>query len=319
MTVCKFFRWRLIDLLSPMAASLLGLVLVIVSPIVSSAGSPEVDGEEAAHFHHVRLNVVDPAKTIEFYTKNLGAVEIKYRSRVPALFTERSFLLLNKAASPPPHLPHSAISHIGWASVNGQADFEWLKSRGVEFETPIGKLGNNYGMYFYGPDKELIELWTGGKHHRFDHVHLWATDVETTARWYEKHLGLKVRVNPKPTSKDREDIRAIWMAFMQCDNVGFAVFGRPDFDSRWWPGGSYTKEDAPSEFQTTKGRAIDHLAFSYRRIEPVYERMQAAGVKIAEPITLREDTGHKSFYIVAPDEILIEIVEAKPIPESSWE
>ena len=289
----------------------------------ASAHEPTTSAEKAekrgAHFHHVRLNVTDPAATIAFYTKNLGAVETQYFGRHPALFTERSFLLLNKVDSPPPFMPHSAVSHIGWASVNGQADYEWLKSQGVEFETPIGKLGNNYGMYFFGPDKELLELWTGGKHHRFDHVHLWASNVDATVKWYQKHLGLTGRAGPKPTTPDREDIRAIWMGFMQCDNVGFAVFGRPEFDSIWWPGGSYTKDDAPDEFQPTKGRAIDHLAFSYRDIEPVFQRMKDAGVEIVEPIAKRDDVGHRSFFVVAPDQVLIEIVEAKPIPESSWE
>ena len=93
----------------------------------------------------------------------------------------------------------------------------------------------------------------------------------------------------------------------------------PRATSVWWPGGSYTKDDAPQEFQPTQGRAIDHLAFSYRHIEPVFERMQAAGVEIAEPIAVRPDVGHKSFFVVAPDQVLIEIVEAKPIPDSSWE
>jgi catechol 2,3-dioxygenase-like lactoylglutathione lyase family enzyme len=301
-----------------MKACLLALAATAASLTFSQAQAADDVGNEPAHFHHVRLNVSDPAKTIEFYAKNLGAVEIKYHGRVPALFAERSFLLFNKVDSPPPYLPHSAISHIGWGSVNGQADYEWLKSRGVQFETPIGKLGNNYGMYFYGPDKELVELWTGGQNHRFDHVHLWATDVAATAGWYQKHLGLTARVLPKPKTKDRENILSIWMAFMQCDNVGFAVFGRPDFDSRWWPGGSYTKKDAPDEFQSTAGRAIDHLAFSYRRIEGVYQRLKAAGVEIVEPIAPR-DVGHKSFFVMAPDRVLIEIVEAKPIPEGSWE
>lgn len=272
---------------------------------------------DAAHFHHVRLNVTDPTGSIKFYAKLLGAVEVDYYDKAPALFTERSFLLLNKVDEPPPHLPHSAISHIGWGSVNGQADFDWLKSQGVEFETPITQLGNNYGMYFFGPDKELVELWTGGKTHRFDHVHLWATDVQRSADWYKQHLGLQPRVAPKPKTKGRE-ISSIWMAFMNCDNVGLVLFGRPDFDNRFWPGGSYTKEDAPEEFQTTKGRAVNHLAFSYRDIKPVFERMKAAGVEIVEPIANRP-IGHKSFYVMAPDKILIEIVEAKPIPDASWE
>jgi catechol 2,3-dioxygenase-like lactoylglutathione lyase family enzyme len=297
---------------------LLAAALLAAPLVVRQAQAAPDGGEEPAHFHHVRLNVTDPARSIKFYTRNLGALEIKYRGRVPALFTERSFLLFNKVDEAPPYLPHSAVSHIGWGSVDGQADYEWLKSQGVEFETPIGKLGNNYGMYFYGPDKELVELWTGGKNHRFNHVHLWATDVAATADWYKKHLGVTGQVLPKPKTQDREDIRSLWMAFLQCDNVGIVVFGRPDFDSRWWPGGSYTKADAPEEFQTTRGRAIDHLAFSYRHIEPVLKRMKAAGVEIVEPIAER-DLGHKSFFIMAPDRVLIEIVEARPIPESSWE
>ncbi len=302
-----------------MKAWLLGPTALLLLLSARASLAQDTEGVEPAHFHHVRLNVTDPAETIKFYTKNLGATQTKYHGLVDALFTERSFLLLNKVDSPPQYMPHSAISHIGWGSVDGQADYEWLKSQGVEFETPIDQLGNNYGMYFYGPDKELVELWTGDKNHRFNHVHLWATDVATTADWYKQHLGLSTRVGPKPTLKSREDIRAIWMGFIECDNVGFAVFGRPDFDSRWWPGGSYTKEDAVDEFQTTRGRAIDHLAFSYRDIEPVFERMKADGVEIVEPIALREDVGHKSFFIMAPDKVLIEIVEAKPIPDSSWE
>lgn len=295
------------------------LAIYTASLWVAACSVGEIHAAEAAHFHHVRLNVTDRDASIEFYRKMLGAVEIKYADLVPAVFTERSFILFNVVDDAPPYMPHSAISHIGWASVDGQADFEWLKSQGVEFETEIGQLGNNFGMYFYGPDKELVELWTGGKNHRFDHVHLWATDVEKMVGWFRDHLGLPGGAGPQPTSKDREDIRAIRMGSIRADNVGIVVFGRPDFDSVWWPGGSYTAEDAPDEFQPTQGRTVDHLAFSYRDIEPEFERMEAAGVEIVKPIAMREDVGHRSFFVMAPDKILVEIVEAKPIPDSSWE
>lgn len=300
------------------SAALCVSVLVIVLAAVNMA---DVETPiEPAHFHHVRLNVTDPDKTIDFYTKLLGAVEVRYHNQAPGLFTERSFLLLNKVDEPPPYLPKSAISHIGWASVDGQSDYEWLKSQGVEFETDIGQLGNNYGMYFYGEDKELLELWTGGKNHRFDHVHLWATDVEQMAHWFRDHLGLQAQVGPQPKLKDKENILAIRMGRVTCDNVGIVIFGRPDFESRWWPGGSYTDEDGPQgEFEPTKGRAIDHIAFCYRDIQPVFDRMQAAGVEIVEPITRKTDVGHRSFFVRAPDNILVEIVEAKPIPQASWE
>lgn len=281
----------------------------------------QIDEENVqAHFHHVRLNVTDPQKTLRFYKKYLGAIEVQYHDLAPALFTERSFILLNKVDEPPPYMPRSAISHIGWASVDGQSDYEWLKGQGVEFETPIGKLGDNYGMYFYGPDKELVELWTGGRNHRFDHVHLWATDVEQMVSWFRDHLNLLGQVFPKPTTREKQSIRSIWMGRVQCDNVGIVVFGRPDFDSVWWPGGSYSNEDGPAgDFEPTRGRAIDHLAFAYRDIQPVFERMKASGLQIVEPIARRQDVGHLSFFVMAPDNILVEIVQAKPIPQASWE
>ena len=47
--------------------------------------------------------------------------------------------------------------------------------------------------------------------------------------------------------------------------------------------------------------------------------MKKAGVTIAEPITLKQEFGFKSFFITGPENVLIEIVEAKPIPDASWE
>ncbi|MEK7793044.1 MAG: VOC family protein, partial [Candidatus Hydrogenedentota bacterium] len=100
-----------------------------------------------------------------------------------------------------------------------------------------------------------------------------------------------------------------------CDNVSFVVYGRPDYEPKapWWP-------DAPLDaFEPTDDRAIDHIAFSFREIGPVLEQMKAEGGEIVKPIAHRDDVNHKSFFVRGPDKVLIEIVEAKPIPESSWE
>ncbi|MFO0949282.1 MAG: hypothetical protein U1D30_25790 [Planctomycetota bacterium] len=61
------------------------------------------------------------------------------------------------------------------------------------------------------------------------------------------------------------------------------------------------------------------MAFSYRDIQPVYERMQRAGVEIVEHPTYHEDMKLKSFSVLAPDKVLVEIVEDKPIPEGIWD
>jgi len=289
-----------------------------LSLLVLGAASAQ-DAAEPAHFHHVRLNVTNPDASVTFYSKNFGAVPVNYRNVSKGLFTEQSFILLNKVDAAPRTGPVTAISHIGWASTDGQATYDWLKSQGVEFQTDIAALGNNYGMYAYGPDKELVEVWTGSRNHRFDHIHLWATDVKATCDWFQTHLGTTPRVGPKPPLKDRENIMAIWMGFMQVDNLNLVVFGKPDFESIWWPGSNYKSEDAPPDFEPTKGYVINHLAFSYRDIDPVFERMKAAGAEIVEPITKKEDVGHRSFFVMAPDKILIEVVEARPIPEGLWD
>lgn len=284
---------------------------------ITANAQPKV---EPAHFHHVHLNVTNPANTLKFYTKNLGAIEVNYRGKSKALFSESSFFLLNKVDKAPEWRPHTALSHIGWSTTDGPATFEWLTKQKVEWETKIASLGANQGMYFYGPDKELVEVWTGSRNHRFEHLHFWATDAEVTGAWFNDHLGVPGRVGPKPTLKDFDNIAALRMGFLQCGNVNLIIFERPDFDSRWFPGGSYKKEEGPGEeFAPTKDTAIDHLAFSYRDIKPVYDRMKAAGVEIVQDIKVSEQYGHTSFFAMAPDSLLVEVVQEKPIPEGIWE
>ena len=269
--------------------------------------------DEPAHFHHVRLNVTHVDESIRFYQKVFGAVPVKFRGGQDALFTERSFILFNPVDTPPERTLNTGIWHIGWGGVDVKNEYEWWRKQGIDIHTPLSPLPGNDNFYFYisGPDKELIEINTMG-HHRFGHVHLFASDVNETAAWYAEHLGLKAARAKVPKPKgDMATLAAIWMNFIRCDNVSIIVFGKPDIDPPppWWP-------DSPlKELQPTRGRPIDHLAFSYREIEPVFARMQQAGVTIVEPI--REDARLKlkSFYVQAPDGVLIEIVEAKPIPE----
>ena len=47
--------------------------------------------------------------------------------------------------------------------------------------------------------------------------------------------------------------------------------------------------------------------------------MKKADVEIVGPIAYREEYKMKSFFVLGPDGLLVEIVEAKPIPEGVWE
>jgi len=289
------------------------LGLVGFAPLRLSA-----DEIRPAHFHHVHLNVTDVGKSIRYYRRVFGAVPIKYRNRCDALFTERSFILMRQVDTPPDSTLNTGIWHIGWGGVDVKSLYNWWKDRGVEFHTPLTPLPlgrDNYYMYLSGPDHELIEINTMG-HHRFGHVHFFCDDVNQTVDWYVKNLGLTPRARhvPKP-SGDMNTFAGIWINTIQCDNVNMIFFGKPDQEPKpfWWP-------DPPlREIQPTDNRPIDHIAFSYRDIAPIYERMKAAGVEIVRPPAWREDDATKSFFVRAPDKVLIEIVEAKPIPEGLWD
>jgi catechol 2,3-dioxygenase-like lactoylglutathione lyase family enzyme len=275
-------------------------------------------GDEPAHFHHVRLNVTNVQESIRFYSRYFGAVPVKFHGVADALFTERSLILFNKVDQPPPSELKSGIWHIGWGGVDVKNEFEWWKGRGLKIHTPLSPLPGQDNYYFYsqGPDGELIEINTMG-HHRFAHVHLLATDVNETTGWYAQHLGLTPQ-RPLPVANpagDMQTLRTIWLNSFRAGNVTFIVFEKPHRDPPppWW-------RDPPlNEIQPTEGRAIDHVAFSYRDIRPVFERMQAAGVKIVRPIAVQDSLKLKSFFVLAPDGVLVEIVEAKPIPEGAWD
>src|SRR4029453_4399348 len=146
-------------------------------------------------------------------------------------------------------------------------------------------------------------------HPCFAPVPLFATDVNQTTRWYVDHLGLSPQ-RPLPVPKpdgDMQTLQTIWINSFRCENVQFIVFGKPDREPPppWW-------RDPPlKEIKPTQGRPIDHVAFSYLQIEPVFERMKAAGVKVVQPIAVQHSLKLKSFFVLAPDGVLVEIVEAK--------
>ncbi len=294
--------------------------IVVVSAFWTTAGMPTRQTDawavEAGHFHHIHLNVTDPSETIQFYRRFFGANSVKYRGVSDALFTEKSFILLNTVEAPPPSHLATSLWHIGWAGVDGPSEFEWRAKAGIEVQTPLTPLGSNHFMYFWGPDREVIEVFTGSKNHRFEHVHLLSSDVERTMRWFVDHVGLTPR---GPTVRWGVSGPTLTGGFswnlIRVDNVNLIVFGAPgpgDPRPEWLP------DQVGDEFVPTDGTAIDHIAFSYADITPVYERMRDTGVEIVRPIATDPEHGLTSFFVRAPDRLLVEIVQEKPVPDGIW-
>ncbi|MQA92167.1 MAG: hypothetical protein GEU90_18405 [Gemmatimonas sp.] len=291
-------------------AALTGLVLRAGPPTPAPAQAAAQPAQDRAHFHHVHLNVVDPDSTIAYYERFFGANRVAYRDRVDALFTEKSFILMNEVATPPQDNFGTSLWHIGWAGVDGPTEFEWREAEGIGVQTALTPLGANHYMYFWGPDQELVEVYTGSKNHRFEHVHLLPTDIETTLEWFGEHFGFEPNGPPR---QFQESIMRV--STIRIDNVNLIMFEVPPAGGERNP---ILPEAVGPDFDVTEGRAMDHIAFSYGDIEPVFERMSAAGVEIVRPISTDEELGLRSFFVRGPDGLLVEIVQEKPVPEGIW-
>ncbi|MBT5707852.1 MAG: hypothetical protein HOI66_16175 [Verrucomicrobia bacterium] len=294
------------------------LLLIVVFPFLASNSGTLAEELTRARFHHVHLNVTNTLDTLEFYTKYFGANRVNFRDQIDALFTEKSFILLTEVPSSPKSHLDTCLWHIGWAGVDGPSEFRWRKEEGAKIHTPLTQLGNEYYMYFQGPNEEVVEVYTGSRNHRFDHLHLLASDVNKTIHWFLDTLHLKTNrrtVSQPSKDLDPNSMRGIWINSIQVDNVNLVVFGKPR------PGTSpfWAPKELQEEFAPTEGSAIDHIAFSFRSIEPEFNRMQQQGVVIKEEISVDPSTGLKHFLVLAPDNLLVEIVEARPIPEGIWD
>ena len=115
---------------------------------------------DKANFHHIHLNVTDRDTTIAYYQKYFGAKKVKYRGKTDALFTEKSFLLLDQVEESPKTHIGSSLWHIGWSGVDGHSEFDWRVKEGIEVHTVI-KIDPIHGLksfFVRGPDHLLIEI-----------------------------------------------------------------------------------------------------------------------------------------------------------------
>ncbi|MDO6598473.1 VOC family protein [Oceanihabitans sp. 2_MG-2023] len=285
--------------------------IVLIFQIVGCKQLPEIPEEteklSKVNFHHIHLNVTDRDSTIAYYQKYFGATQVKYRERVDALFTEKSFLLMNLVDTAPSTHLGSSLWHIGWSGVDGQSEFDWRVNEGIAVHTNITPLGDNFWMYFLGPEKEVIEVYTGNKNHRFEHIHLLSSDVDKTMNWFESNLGF-LPVYKEAKQWQNNELRWKWN-LLTVNNINIIVFGKPVEEESWW-----TNE----EIKPTDGSSIDHIGFSTENIEFLMNKMKSDGLDIVHSIKIDSIHGMKSFFVRGPDSLLVEIVEEKPIPEGIW-
>lgn len=154
---------------------------------------------------------------------------------------------------------------------------------------------NFFFAYVEGPDGAIIELNTAN-HHQFGHLHLLSADPITAGEWYMKHFGMTRRGN-RPPSREPSFIRGFQVGpsmSLMMDNVNVIIFP-VEYARQAWP----EQWRDRSGFVSTKGRVVDHAAFSVDNLAETLARLEARVI---------EKTSRAAF-IEGPDRILIELVE----------
>lgn len=268
-----------------------------------------------AHFHHLHLNTTDPKAAIDFYTSRFDCERAKFAGVMDAVWAERSWLLFTKVNKPPAWELTSAIWHFGWGAEDMKATYAKHLEMGTKFFTPltdISDIGGQAGArdrFFYAyvqsPDNALIELNTAN-HHRFGHLHLFSRDPVAAGEWYQKYLGAKRR-STRPPSREPRFYRGHQIGpsvSLLSDNVNIIIYpveySKKAYAAHW---------KGKAEIESTKGRVVDHISFSFDNLAAALERMRKDGVKVTEEIRTAANGKIKYAFIEGPDKIRIELVE----------
>jgi catechol 2,3-dioxygenase-like lactoylglutathione lyase family enzyme len=88
------------------------------------------------------------------------------------------------------------------------------------------------------------------------------------------------------------------------DNVNFIIYpiqySRKAYPSHW--------DSGQTKISSTKGRVVDHIAFSVDDLSATVSRLRTEGVKILEPVKTINGSRFRHAFIEGPDYIRIELV-----------
>jgi catechol 2,3-dioxygenase-like lactoylglutathione lyase family enzyme len=120
----------------------------------------------------------------------------------------------------------------------------------------------------------------------FDHIHIFSTNPEATASWYERILGAEV-IRTMQAGKPRIDLKLgganIFILDVSADAKCAAPVGHPH-------------------------QGLDHFGLEVKEIDKVCAELKAKGVKFTrEPDTIRP--GIRIAFIEGPEQVSIELLE----------
>jgi catechol 2,3-dioxygenase-like lactoylglutathione lyase family enzyme len=257
-----------------------------------------------ATFHHVHLNSVDPPAAIGFYTRTFDVTRKDSIAGMDGVQSENMHLLFNRVSKPAATTPDSAIWHFGWGSPAMEEDYQKHLAAGITFQTPLTRLSSGVQFaYMKAPDGVLVEI-NSANTRAFIHVHLYSEAPLCAADWYVKHFGAIMRSNAQrtgpcevPFAAPSEPLGVIRSpaATVRIGEVNLIIYPRQH----------------PGPLVSSRGHAVDHIAFEVPGLTAALERLRHAGVKVLEEPHRFGNSDTRAAMIEGPDSIAIELVEAR--------
>jgi predicted enzyme related to lactoylglutathione lyase len=242
--------------------------------------------------HHIHFNVLEPSESVAFVQKYFDAKPHEYCPGVPAAKTERAYFLYTKVASPPSNMRLNRLAHVGYINADVAGELKRLNDLDVPLAdssvcatAAMGTPCNTATvLWFYvdTPETARFEIATGPgpATSGFGHIHLVAPDYS----FFQKVLGEALQdPNGSP----------------HVDQVNMVASGRTGV------------LDTSITYEDTRGAAVDHVGFSTGDLEGTLKRIEEAGIKIEEPISLKPE-GFRSFMVRSTEGIWLEILEGDP-------
>ena len=302
------------------------------------------------HFHHLHLSSLDPDAAIDFYVRRFPTGVKTRWAGLPALAAANDVLLLfDRAATPPPTAPQTAIWHFGWhvpdsrrtlESFRAQPDVEllplytgdgggavlvssdtWPGTGGVlgRTEAQIAEAKatavqptrtGGFG-YLRGPDDALVEYAGNHPAERFNHVHLYHEDPFCAQLWYQRHLGAQVPAGRAPAPVSEATCRV-----PRGPDRTFPALDRDGMFRTPSAAVAFGDVTLPSYMRqgdrplvSTRGHLYDHLALGVGDLDAWAAKLRDEGVALLEKPYRLGDT--RALMIEGPSREAIELVEVQ--------
>jgi catechol 2,3-dioxygenase-like lactoylglutathione lyase family enzyme len=257
--------------------------------------------------HHVHLNVRDARQAIDFYVKFFGAKPVRINGQADALWAEPLLFLLHEVTYPLPDSLQVGFEHVGMGTADPAAWFDMARQQGIQAdprngapETPttiptlgdtsrfVDPSGNSFTfIYVQGPNHERIEVWSGLA--KFRHAHFMTPDVATSVDWYAQLLGV-------PTVFTADVAALAGTNAVELDGVQLNFLSPLEAET----------------FVETDMQPVGHIALSVPNLDAMFAKAKQGKIQIVSEPALTPE-GFRSFFVRAPEKVLLEFVEAGPV------